>query len=387
MKTVPLGEVCEFIRGVTFDKADATPKPGSGKTPILRAGNIGEELDTQNDLVWVPDERVSEEQFFRRNDIVICMSSGSSEVVGKTARVVEDIHASVGSFCGIIRPKNPEEAAYLSYFFRSSAFIKCRDRIARGANIQNLRFSQFEEIDLEIPSEQRRIAEQLERADRLRRTRRYALALSATFLPAAFRELFGDRLTTGPFDRFGDLVTITGGGTPARDRPEFYTGRIPWLTSKDMRGDYIFDTEEHITEQAIKQSATKLIPANSILVVVKSKVLMHRLPLAIAKVALCHGQDIKSIQCSEMLHHEFARFVLKDHEPRLLHIARGANTEGLTLPMLEELPVPCVRMKEQERFAELVARHERLRSVQRESLRQADHLFQTLLHQAFTGGL
>ena len=236
-------------------------------------------------------------------------------------------------------------------------------------------------------SEQRRIAGQLERADRLRRTRRYALALSDTFLPAAFHELFGDRLTTGPFDRFGELVAITGGGTPARDRPEFYTGRVPWLTSKDMRGDYITDTEEHITEEAIKKSATKLVPANSILVVVKSKVLMHRLPLAIAKVPLCHGQDIKSIQCSDGLHHEFARFVLKYHEPGLLHIARGANTEGLTLPMLEELPVPRVQMKEQERWAGLVARHERLRSVQREALRQADHFFQTLLHQAFNGEL
>ena len=45
-----------------------------------------------------------------------------------------------------------------------------------------------------------------------------------------------------------------------------------------------------------------------ILVVVKSKVLMHRLPVAIAKVPMCHGQDIKSIQCAKELHPEFARF-------------------------------------------------------------------------------
>jgi type I restriction enzyme S subunit len=64
-----------------------------------------------------------------------------------------------------------------------------------------------------------------------------------------------------------------------------------------MRGDYIWDTEEHVTPDGIASSATKLVPAGSILVVVKSKVLMHRLPLAIAMVPLCHGQDIKSIQC------------------------------------------------------------------------------------------
>jgi type I restriction enzyme S subunit len=107
-----------------------------------------------------------------------------------------------------------------------------------------------------------------------------------------------------------------------------------------MRDVYIWDTEEHITEEAIRRSATKLVPTNSVLVVVKSKVLMHRLPLAVAKVPLCHGQDIKSIQCGPEIHHEFVRCLLRFHEARLLHIARGANTEGLTLPMLEDLPVP-----------------------------------------------
>jgi type I restriction enzyme S subunit len=196
-------------------------------------------------------------------------------------------------------------------------------------------------------------------------------------------ELFGDRFKTSPSRPLGELVKITDGGTPSRDQPEFFQGRIPWLTSKDMRGDYIWDTEEHITEDAIESSATKLVPANSILIVVKSKILMHRLPVAIAKVPMCHGQDIKSIQCSEGLHYEFARFVLKYHERRLLNIARGANTEGLTLPMLEELPVPVVEFTDQKRFAALVREHGQLHTIHVEALRQADHLFQTLLHRAF----
>ena len=110
---------------------------------------------------------------------------------------------------------------------------------------------------------------------------------------------------------------------------------------------------------------------------------MHRLPVAIAMVPMCHGQDIKSIRCSNEIHHEFARFVLKFHERRLLGIARGANTEGLTLAMLEELPVPRVNYADQQRFADLVARHERLRARCLEELRQADHLFQSLLSEAF----
>jgi type I restriction enzyme S subunit len=55
--------------------------------------------------------------------------------------------------------------------------------------------------------------------------------------------------------------------------------------------------------------------------------------------------------------------------------------------MLQELPVPKVDLAEQKKFAALVSRVERMRSGHREALRQAEHLFQTLLHRAFTTGL
>ncbi len=187
-----LGDECEFIRGVTFAEGDAAPTPAAGMTPILRAGNIADDLNVDSDLVWVPCGLVDENQLLRKNDIVVCMSSGSSEVVGKTARVSAARHASVGSFCGIIRARDPDKAAYLSYYFRSSSFRAQRDRVARGANIQNLRFSQFEKMPLVIPPDQRRIAGILDKADRLRRMRRYALELSDQFLPALFLRMFGD---------------------------------------------------------------------------------------------------------------------------------------------------------------------------------------------------
>jgi type I restriction enzyme S subunit len=235
--------------------------------------------------------------------------------------------------------------------------------------------------------EQKRIADILAKADRLRRLRRTARDLSDTYLQSVFLEMFGDCLKDHPSTPLGELVTITGGGTPSRKIDRYYRGDIPWLTSKDMRGDYIYDTQEHVTEEAIEESAAKLVPADSILVVVKSKVLMHRLPVAVAKRPLCHGQDVKSIQCSEKIEPLFLIYVLKHNEPRLLSRARGANTEGLTLPMLREVPVPDVSLTLQRNFARIVHQFEQLRARQREAQRQAEHLFQTLLHRAFRGAL
>lgn len=291
----------------------------------------------------------------------------------------------IGRGLAALRTGPKLHTSYLFYFLRHHE--PCLASQGQGSTFAAINRDNLEDIEIPLPDlpEQQRIAGQLEHADRLVRTRRYALELSDTLSFAIFRKRFGPQFESGRFLTLGEMVKITGGGTPARDHPEFYQGRIPWLTAKDMKGDYIWDTEEHITEQAVQESATNLVPATSILVVVKSKVLMHRLPVAIANVPLCHGQDIKSIQCSEDLHPEFARFVLKFHERRLLNLARGANTEGLTLPMLGELPVPIVPRSEQEDFASLVVRHEHLRMVQREALHQAEHLFASLLDRAFSG--
>ena len=290
----------------------------------------------------------------------------------------------IGRGLAAIRAKRIDPTFLWHFFRHHESQLTAR---GKGSTFEAINRDDLEKVRVPIPSilEQKRVVGILEKADRLRRISRYADQLSDTFLQSVFLKMFGkDFEQNGPKIRFGELVKITGGGTPARNVPAYFTGRIPWLTAKDMRGDYIFDTQEHITEEAIANSATNLVPAGSILVVVKSKVLMHRLPLAISKVPLCHGQDIKSIQCSDSLEPEFGRFILKRYEPHLLRIARGANTEGLTLPMLQELLVPDISKGEQQKFVAIVRRFEGMRAQQREAERQAEHLFQTLLDRAFS---
>lgn len=381
-----LGEVCEVISKGTTPSTLGFNYITQGGVPFLRAEDIqGGAVDLSDVKFRIqPETHASLSRSHLHSGDLLITIAGTLGRVGYIPKTTAPINCNQAVAFARLKP-DLANLEYVCYACQSAAVLRPLLNQQKLGTIGNLNLEQLNNLEIPLPdlSEQRRIAGELERADGLRRTRRYALELADTFLPAAFLQLFGDRFKKGSTERLGDLVKITGGGTPARDHPEFFTGKIPWLTSKDMRGDYIWDTEEHITEDAIKKSATKLVPVNSILVVVKSKVLMHRLPVAVASVPMCHGQDLKSIQCSNGLHHEFLRFVLKYHEPHLLNIARGANTEGLTLPMLEGLPVPQIDFKEQTRFAELVARHERLRAVQRESLRQAEHLFQSLLHRAF----
>jgi len=158
-----LGGLVEFVRGVSFKPSEAASSSFAESTPILRAGNIGDRLDLDQDLIFVPSSRVSEKQRLRRGDLVICMSSGSAQVVGKTAPLESDWAGSVGAFCGIIRPSAQVLGMWLRLIFRSDVFRDWRDSQARGANIQNLRFSEMANITIPLPSlmQQRNISEQV----------------------------------------------------------------------------------------------------------------------------------------------------------------------------------------------------------------------------------
>lgn len=64
-----------------------------------------------------------------------------------------------------------------------------------------------------------------------------------------------------------DIYETTSGGTPSRTEEKYYiNGTIKWVKSKELNGEYIFDTEEKITEEAVKYSSAKKIPRNSILI-------------------------------------------------------------------------------------------------------------------------
>ena len=211
--------IAEVVRGVTFSQQDSIRESREGYLPVLRAGNIAEELNTKSDLVWVPEAYVSAKQMLRRNDIVMCTSSGSPAIVGKAAIAENDFYGSWGAFNAVIRATNKIAPSFLYFWTQSSQFRSWRDRAAKGANIQNIRHSDLSglEVPLPPPSEQHRIVELLARANALRRLRRAADAKAARILPALFLKMFGDPAsnpmgwTVKPFDdAFRDTTAGNG---------------------------------------------------------------------------------------------------------------------------------------------------------------------------------
>ena len=89
----------------------------------------------------------------------------------------------------------------------------------------------------------------------------------------------------------GDVCDVIGGGTPPKNRPEFYGGNIPWATVRDMKSDVIRDTEYKITTAAVQASATNIIPAGS--VIISTRVGLGKICLIEQSTAI--NQDLRGI--------------------------------------------------------------------------------------------
>ena len=137
-KATTFGEIAQLLRGVSYKKPDASNKPELGKVPVLRANNIGHGLNF-NKLVYVPAVLVKPEQFIKKGDIIIAMSSGSKHLVGKSAQANEDYPGGYGAFCANLRVSEKINAKYVAYFYSSPKNLKLISAASSGSNINNLK--------------------------------------------------------------------------------------------------------------------------------------------------------------------------------------------------------------------------------------------------------
>ena len=163
MRTVRIGEIATITRGVSYKKEQAVKSKLSGYTALLRANNINAGQFNYDDLVFVPNELVSEDQLISSGDIVITMSSGSKAHVGKVAIAKNDNRYTYGAFCAKITP-NKVFPLYLYFALSDVSFRKHIETQCKGTNINNVKQSYILDFEIPLPPiyEQERIVARIE---------------------------------------------------------------------------------------------------------------------------------------------------------------------------------------------------------------------------------
>ncbi len=189
------------------------------------------------------------------------------------------------------------------------------------------------------------------------------------------------------------VTTSCGGGTPDKGNLDYWRGDMLWVSPKDMRSSIVSDTEDKITGKAIRESAARPVPTRSVLIVVRSGILAHTIPVALNTREVTLNQDLKALIPNHELVPEYLLYLISGLQQQLLvewrqegatveslESDRIANTPTLLPTTSEQHAIAAFLHRETARIDALVAKKERLIALLREK-RTA------LIAQAVTKGL
>lgn len=168
-----------------------------------------------------------------------------------------------------------------------------------------------------------------------------------------------------------DVGTWYGGGTPSKSHSDYWeNGTIPWVSPKDMGRPIVDSAQDYITEDAIENSSTKLVPANSIAIVVRSSILDKLLPSALIPVPVALNQDMKAVIPHNHIMPSYLAHMIRSRGEDILRAARktGGSVASIESSKLFSFYVPIPHLDEQKRIVTILDKFDTLTSSITEGL-------------------
>ncbi|THV61302.1 restriction endonuclease subunit S [Flagellimonas alvinocaridis] len=151
--------------------------------------------------------------------------------------------------------------------------------------------------------------------------------------------------------KINSLGVFLGGGTPITNNKDFWNGEVPWISSSDILEEsiHLIKKTRFISEKAIKESATKIIPKGSVLIV--SRVGIGK--FAVADEDLCTSQDFTNLDCTENSY--FIAYYFKARSNRFRRLSQGTSIQGFTAKDIKTLKFACPKLPEQQKIASFLS--------------------------------
>ena len=147
------------------------------------------------------------------------------------------------------------------------------------------------------------------------------------------------------WERLSNLASFSGGKTPSTSRSEYWDGDILWVTSKDMKSKYITSSQLRLSTLGAEQM--QMYQPDTLLLVTRSGILRHTLPVAILKECATINQDLKAIILYMPQLAEYIYVCLKGMETQLLlkYTKSGTTVENVNFDEFQKvlLPIPPIQ--------------------------------------------
>lgn len=146
--------------------------------------------------------------------------------------------------------------------------------------------------------------------------------------------------------KIGELFESWGGHTPSKSNRRYWGPGLPWISSKEVKSTRLKTSTYEVTQEAIDETGLRVCPIGSVLVVMRSGILAHTLPVAVTEVPVTINQDLKAFYSDEPFLNEWLALFLRMSAHRLLASSRrdGTTVQSIQYPLLKStmIPVPPV---------------------------------------------
>lgn len=405
----PIGEICEFQRGLTYAKSDEVD---ASNTVVLRANNVdlaSNQLDL-SDLRFISDDvHVPVEKRLRRGSLLICTASGSKSHLGKVAHIDEDYGFAFGGFMGQITPKEGVDGRFLYYALTTPAYRDFILKLSDGANINNLKFSDLQKFEVAVPSisEQRRIVAILDEALEGIATAKAHAEQNLRNASEVFQAAIANAMTMGCGGETKSVADWVASGVLAKPqdgnhgeihptKADYVEEGVPFVMAADLIGGVV--DQENCRFISQKQAdGLRIGFAKSGDVLLSHKGTIGRVALLLTELdyvmltpQVTYYRQIDATRLSS----EFLYFALQapGFQSAMAAIADAGSTRayiGITKQLDLKLTLPPLvkQLDLAKVLRELEGRSAQLIDIYRRKLTALDELKQSLLHQAFTGQL
>ncbi|WP_353418420.1 restriction endonuclease subunit S [Staphylococcus delphini] len=154
--------------------------------------------------------------------------------------------------------------------------------------------------------------------------------------------------------RIEEIGTVVGGGTPSTKNPNYYGGNIPWITPKDLanyENRYIQYGERNITDEGLKHSSAKLVPANTILMTSRAPIGY----LAIAANEVSTNQGFKSIICDKkVVSPKFLYYLLQYEMENIKSLGTGSTFSEISGKVVKNIEVYLPNIENQKKIEDIL---------------------------------
>ncbi|MBW4610863.1 MAG: restriction endonuclease subunit S [Hassallia sp. WJT32-NPBG1] len=170
--------------------------------------------------------------------------------------------------------------------------------------------------------------------------------------------------------KIAEIAKTTSGGTPSRKNPEYFHGKIPWVKSGELEDSWIFDTEEKISQEAVKKSSAKIFPEGTLLMAMYGATVGK---LGILGVNAATNQAVCAIFTHDFLDRDFLFYYLKSRRKVFLYQSTGGAQPNISQAFIKEIKVPTPSALEEQK--KIVARIESLLTEVNDSRRLLNQMY------------